>query len=220
MTRQTCQRCKHGAPSYQANDHDQRLAPRHAFLDGMELEQAVAGADGGTPVHSGDGASKHHGAADSLPPDDLPCRLKDKEEGQGGGAGRHGNEGGANDVADLIRGLVVADGRIGQVVHAADGTAGQQAGEGYSPPADPTVDADGEKGQEKDQDGDEQRQDGHAGRVGDLQVFAPVEDIDGSISDKVLCRRQLGRGRRHRDGSPWTRWQCLPWTWRHRPTES
>lgn len=184
------------AETYQAYNHDQGLVPRHSFLGEMDAKQAITGADGSAPVHPGDGPGKHYGASYSLPPDHLPRSLEDEEEGQCRGAGRHGNECCSNYILDLVGGLVVAYGRIGQVVHATDCAASQEACQADSPPTDSAVDAHGKEGEEKHQDGDQQRQHGHASGVGDLKMLAAVKNGNGPVPDEVLfyCAARVSCG--------------------------
>lgn len=139
-------------------------------------------------MHARYGSGQNHGTAQSLPPSAAPGILKDKEEGEGRGAGEYGDDDGANEVGEAIRAPVVADGRIGEVVHATNGTAREQSREDNSPPSDSTVAVDTDKGEHEHEDGHKEGGDGEGGRVGDLEGCFAVEHVDGSVANKVLPR--------------------------------
>lgn len=142
-------------------------------------------------MHARYGTGKNHGTSHSLPPGIAPGVLEDEEQGQGSRTGEHSNDDGSDEVGELVRAVVVANGRIGEVVHAADGTAGHDSCEDDAPPSNPPVAGDPQKGEDQDEDWDQEGHDRQGGGVGDLKSFFAVEHVNSSVTDEVLFRREL-----------------------------
>ncbi len=136
------------------NDNDDCRLARHAARLRRQLKQDIVCSDGGTPMHARDGTGQQGGTEHPPPPGVLPGRLEDEEDGEGGGARGHGDEGGADNVGDAVGASVVADGGVSEVVHAADGAAGQRARDCDAPPADAVVVGDEDEGEEEHEDRD------------------------------------------------------------------
>lgn len=127
------------------------------------MQEGITRSNSCAPVHARHGSGQDHGTAQSLPPGAAPGILKDKEESKGRGTGEHGDDDGANEVGEVIRAPIVADGCVGEVVHAADGAARKQSRKDNSPPLDSTVAVDADKGEYEHEDGHEERGDGEGG---------------------------------------------------------
>lgn len=108
----------------QADDCYDRCIPRSLAIAGnVQMPQRVSRPQGRTPMHSRHGAGEDEGAADS-PRDRVgPGIREDEEERQSCCTSRRGNDSRADDVGNVVTTAVVADGRVAEVVHAADSTA-------------------------------------------------------------------------------------------------
>lgn len=73
-------------------------------------------------MHARDGASQDDGTSSSLPPGVGPRCSKHKKQRERNGAGRNSNEGRPNHVGRAVAAVIVADGGVAEVVHAANGS--------------------------------------------------------------------------------------------------
>lgn len=82
--------------------------------------------------------------------------------------------------------LVIADSRVSEVVHAANGTARERPGDDDTPPFNLLVDVDGDEGEEQHDDRDEEGGDRDLHGVEYLQLWLSIFKGDGAVSNKVL----------------------------------
>ncbi len=71
-------------------------------------------------------------------------------------------------------------------MHAAYRTAGERTGRPDPQPVAFILRADGEKGDQKDEDGDEEGRDGDTSGIGNLELWLAVAKMDSAVADKVL----------------------------------
>lgn len=137
-------------------------------------------------MHARHCPSENHGTAQSLPPGTVPRIFKDKEQCEGYQTSKDRNNHRAHQIREFIRGAVVSDGSISQVVHAGNGSSREKPGKHDSPPLNSNISTDAQECEDEHEDGDQQRHDGQGGGVGDLEGFLAVKHVNGSIADEVL----------------------------------
>lgn len=109
--------------TYQKNNDNDGFTTRHTVSRSIETDQPIASADRSTPMHSGHGAGENHSTADPLPPNVLPGSFEDEEKGERGSASKDSDKSGTDDVCSLVDTPIVANGCVGDVVHATNGAA-------------------------------------------------------------------------------------------------
>lgn len=153
--------------------------PRHAVPPNGDLLQPIRRPHSRTPMHARNTARQQNPTHQRLPPRIRPSGSIDEEQEQGDRAGGDGDDARADDVARPVDAGIVGDGGVAEVVHSADGAAGEDAGTDDAGQRVVRVGADGDEGDDEDDDGDEEGDGGYAGCVGDLESFLAVGEDDG-----------------------------------------
>jgi hypothetical protein len=185
-------RCPSGK-AHQAGCDDDRGVTRGVTSAHVDIDQGEPGSHNRTPMHSRDGAGEDNGATKTLPPRICPGASEDEEEGQGDGTRGGGNDDGPNDEGGDVSTLVVADGGVAEVVHAADGASGQDARDADAPPADAGVGGagpgDDEESNEQHDDRDEEGSNGDANIVSDLNIGLSIKHRGCAVANVMLLGR-------------------------------
>jgi len=113
--------------TYQNSSYDYSRVAAFVIAPGVKINQCVASAHDSAPVHPRDSPGQDNSTTKSLPPRVRPRALEDEEQGQGNGTCGRCNDNRANNVRRCIFQSVVADRRISEVVHAANGASRQDS---------------------------------------------------------------------------------------------
>lgn len=142
-------------------------------------------------MHPRHGTRERNPRDKRLPPRVRPRSPKHKKDRERDDARHDGDDARARDVAGEVDAGVVRDGGVPEVVHPADGGAGEGAAAHDAGPgvwSRALAGADEEEGEEEDDYRDEEGEGGEAGGVGYLEGLLAVGYDYGSAGDEVLVR--------------------------------